>query len=180
MAKIVLRNLSSKEFGGTPYGNHQVRPFRMQTGPTGVPLGAIATPLAGSAVGLAAAAALAVGDVVVLGPLRNGMRIDSATLLVSTPIAGLAGKLGFVYADGVDDTQQKATAEGRPFVPQDDAYFFAAGESLAAQKRKVTDTFKAPVTLPKDALLVLTVTGGPSTGAGRVDVMVQGEDRGAL
>lgn len=180
MAKILMRNVASKEFGGTPYGNSQVRPFKFQTGPTGIPLSALQPPSPGNNIGLAAAAPVATGDQVYLGPLRSGMRLDACTLLVSTAFAGVAGKLGFLYADGVDDTAAKAKAEGRPYVPQDDAYFFAAGQSLAAQIRKPTDTFKPTLTLPKDAVLVWTQTAGTTAAAGLFEVLVHGEDRGAL
>ena len=169
MAKIVIKNPAAPEFGGTPYGNHLVRPFTLQFGATGVPVGAMP------------AVVPAIGDVLVLGALRSGSCLHSAVLLVSQVLpAGVTAKIGFLYADGVDDTVEKAKFEGRPFVPQDDAYFFAAGESLSAQKRKTTDTFKAPVTLPRDASLVLTLAGAVPNAAGRLDVFIHGEDRGAL
>lgn len=169
MAKIVIKNPAAPEFGGTPYGNHLVRPFTLELGAAGVPVGAMP------------AQAPAVGDTILMGALRSGSCLHSAVLLVSKAFpAGVTCKVGFIYTDGVDDTVEKARFEGRPFVPQDDAYFFAAGESLSAAKRKTTDTFKVPVTLPRDASLVLTVAGAAPNAAARLDVFVHGEDRGAL
>ena len=169
MAKIVIKNPAAPEFGGTPYGNHIVRPFLLQLGALGVPVGAMpATPIAN-------------GDQVFLGALRAGMCIHNAVLLISQALpAGVAAKFGFLYSDGVDDTVEKARFEGRQFVPQDDAFFFAAGEALSATKRKTTDTFKRTVTLPRDANLVMTITAGTPNAPGVLEFFVHGEDRGAL
>jgi hypothetical protein len=167
MAKILIKNPAPVEFGGTPYGNTQVRPFTLKTTETGVPVGS--NPVK----------TIEAGDTVALGALRAGMHLHSAVIIVSQGVGPLSGRLGFAYADGVDDTPERAKKEGRPHVPQDLDYFFV-GQSLAAAIRKPTESTKAPVTLPKDAVLTWTNTSGVSTGPGQVDILVYGEDRGAL
>lgn len=167
MAKILIKNPGPVEFGGTPYGNVQVRPFVLQTSDKGVPVGANPVKV------------IEPGDTVALGALRAGMHLHTAIIIVSDPLGALSGRLGFAYADGKDDSVELAQREGRPHVPQDPDYFFTA-QSLAAAIRKETESTKAPVTLPKDAVLLWTNTSGTTAEAGRMDVLVYGEDRGAL
>lgn len=141
------------QFGGvSPYGNLTVLTFLLATNATGQVTDSDAT------------AALAVGDVIDLGELPEGMRLDDAQALITTPMtASVTGKLGFKYSDGVDV----------PAVPQDDDYFLAAA-SLATAGRKRADG-STLVTLPKPARLILTIGGAANTQASDIKITVTGE-----
>jgi hypothetical protein len=73
-------------------------------------------------------------------------------------------KLGFAYVDGVDSTA----------VPQDDDYFSASVATNAAGRYVANNTAVAPVILPKDAYLIITVAGADHASAGVMDVIVEG------
>ena len=153
MATVTLKQVQKCQFGGfTPYGNVTSLLF------------ALATAANGSAVGSDSTAALAAGDVVDLGPLPEGMRLDDASVFVTTGMTtGITGSLGFKYEDGVDS----------PAVPQDAAYF-GAGIDLAAAGRKRATGSKL-VTLPKPARLTLTTAGAANAKASDIKVLVTGE-----
>lgn len=69
MATVTLKQVQKRQFGGfTPYGNVTALMF------------ALATAANGAAVAADSSAALAAGDVVDLGPLPEGMRLDDASL----------------------------------------------------------------------------------------------------
>src|SRR5690606_5989796 len=139
MAKVTINQFRGRQFGGAAgaYGNTAVLAFALKTGATGGAIGADIT------------APLAIGDVVDLGPLPAGFRLDDSTVIVSTALtASVTGSLGFAYADGVDSAE----------VPQDAAYF-GAGLVLSAAARLRNATAKAPVVLAKPARLILTVAG---------------------
>ena len=168
MATIVKKEATA-EFGGTPYGNTLNRHFVLETSATGGVLGGVpATPIA-------------ITDEVVLGVLRSGTRIDDALAIISDAFsASVVGKLGFRYADGVDDTQAVATKEGRALVLQDDDYFFAALSGAATGRTRANNLTVRPVTLPKDAHVVWVNSGAAHASVGRLDLLVYGEDRGPL
>ena len=152
MAKVTLNQFSKRQFGGAAgaYGNTTTLRFQLKTGATGGALEANSS------------AAIAAGDVVDLGPLPEGMRLDDASLLISTGMtATITGSLGFAYADGVDDAA----------VPQDAAYF-GTGLNLATAARLRNATTNAPVTLPKDAYLILTTAAANNAKASRIDVVL--------
>ena len=153
MATIKLNNRRLRQFGGvTPYGNVTSLPFLLETNSTGV------------AVDSDDATAVANGDVVDLGPIPGGMRLEDADLIIETPMTGsVTGKLGFKYADGVDDAS----------VPQDDDYFFTA-KSLASAARHRADRGLL-VTLPKDARLILTIGGADNDQVSKIHGLVKGE-----
>lgn len=164
----VLKQAATTEFGGTPYGNTLVRRFDLETNAAGVVVG-------GNSV-----AALGATDDVALGILRSGTRLDDALAIVSDAFrTGITGALGFRYVDGVDDTTQAAAREGRAYVPQDLAYFFAQGLATTVGRVRATQG-KRPVTLPKDAYLVWTNAVNAHNEAGRIDFLIYGEDRGPL
>jgi hypothetical protein len=151
MAKITLA--APRPFtGNAPYGNLSVQSFRLKTSATGAPIGADST------------AALAAGDVVDLGGLQSGLRLEDAQTAVKTALTGNA-QLGFAYEDGVDD----------PSAPQDAAYFGAAVTLTAIAKVKANGT--KLVTLPKNARLILTLSA-TQVGAGEIEVLVYGEQAG--
>ena len=153
MATVTIKQVQTRQFGGfSPYGNVTSLSF------------ALATAANGSAVGSDRTAALAAGDVVDLGPLPEGMRLDDASVFVTTGMtASITGSLGFKYEDGVDSTA----------VPQDAAYF-GAGIDLAAAGRKRATGSKL-VTLPKPARLILTTAGAANAKASDIKVLVTGE-----
>ena len=158
MAKVTLNQFSKRQFGGAAgaYGNTTTLRFQLKTGASGGALEADSS------------AAIAAGDVVDLGPLPEGMRLDDASLLISTGMtATITGSLGFAYADGVNDTN----------VPQDAAYF-GTGLNLATAARLRANAAKALVTLPKPARLILTTAVAANAKASQIDVLVSGELQG--
>lgn len=156
MAEVKVKN-PHRSFGATvPYGNTTTLAYELKTGATGVALNSNST------------AALAIGDVVDLGPLPEGMRLDDASVLVTTGMtATITGKLGFKYEDGVDSSA----------VPQDDAYF-GTGIDLAAAGRKRA-TGSNLIKLPKPARLILTTAVAANAKASDIKVLVTGELIGA-
>ena len=153
MATVTLKQVQKRQFGGfTPYGNVTALMF------------ALATAANGAAVASDSSAALAAGDVVDLGPLPEGMRLDDASVFVTTGMtATITGSLGFKYEDGVDSTA----------VPQDAAYF-GTGIDLATTGRKRASGSKL-VTLPKPARLILTTAVAANAKASDIKVLVTGE-----
>ena len=158
MAIVTSTSKHRNQLGATPWGNLNALMFTLQTN------------VAGGATDADSAAPLAVGDKVRLGVLPAGSTLVDSQAVVSTALtAAVTGNLGFEYVDGVDNAK----------VPQDAAYFGAALD-LATEARLRNATTKAPVTLPKDAFLVLTTAGAANDKAGRVDVVVQAISTGAL
>ena len=153
MATVTLKQVQKRQFGGfTPYGNVTSLMF------------ALATASNGGAVGADSATALAIGDVVDLGPLPEGFRLDDASVFVTTGMtATITGSLGFKYEDGVDSTA----------VPQDAAYFGAAIDLAAAGRKRATGS--KLVTLPKPARLILTTAVAANAKASEIKVLVTGE-----
>ena len=157
MATIKKKFIGDKQFGGfTPYGNVTTIRATLQTNATG------------AAINSDSAAAIAVGDVVVLEKLPEGFLLEDAQVIVSTGMTATAtGSLGFIYADGVDSTD----------VPQDAAYF-GTGLNAATAGRIRTSSTKAPVRLAKEAYLVWTQGVIANAKASRIDVIVHGERMG--
>jgi len=153
MAKVTLKNLNNRQFGGfSPFGNVTSLKFRMATGALGaVQESDSTTPLAN-------------GDVVDLGHLPEGFSLEDASVFVTTGMsATIKGKLGFVYEDGEDSTE----------VPQDSAYF---GSNMAMDAAaRIRASGAKLVTLPKPARLVLTISGADNAKASEVAVVVNGE-----
>ena len=157
MANVRLKGIGYNQFGGVEEcGNLPRYRSTLKTTATGGAINAnISTPLA-------------VNDVVTLNTMPAGMVLHDETIIVSTPFsAGVTASLGFVYADGVDRTD----------VPQNPAYF-GAGIVLSAAARLRTTSTAALVRLPKEAYLVLTITGAANAQAGVLDVLVDGERLG--
>lgn len=136
--------------GATPWGNAHGLQYTLQTAANGGTIGADS------------AAPIAAGDKVRLGLIPAGSTLLDSQVIVSTGMtATITGNLGFEYADGVDSTK----------VPQDDDYFGAA-LALATAARLRNATTNAPVTLPKDAWLVLTTAAAANAKAARIDVVL--------
>lgn len=153
MAKVTINQFRTRQFGGvTPYGNATSLTYGFKTGDDGAPLDADSTD------------ALADGDVVDLGLLPEGMRLEDASLFVTTGMTDtIKGALGFLYEDGEDSAE----------VPQDAAYFMSGADMAAAGRTRATNT--TMVTLPKPARLVLTVTAADNAKASEVAVLITGE-----
>lgn len=158
MAKLKIDGSSRARFGNKPFGNEAVHRHSLETGATGILLNS-----------RDATAALAVNDVITVGLLQAGLVADTVKIIVSTAFgAGVKCSLGFAYADGVDSA----------VLSQDPAYFgtaidiSAAGEIAVPLKKKL-------LPLPKDAFLVLTITGAAVAQAAYADVVVKGELLGA-
>ncbi len=155
MATVKLKQYHARQFGGAAgaYGNSTRLHFQLKTN------------AAGAAIGADSAAAIAAGDVVDLGPLPAGMRLDDSLLIVATGMtATITGKLGFKYEDGADSAA----------VPQDDDYF-GTGLDLATAARLRNVTSNAPVVLPKPARLILTTAVAANAKASQLDIVISGE-----
>ena len=153
MANIKLKNPHMRQFGGfTPYGNVTSLSFELKTNSSG------------AAVDSDSASAIAAGDVIDLGPLPAGMRLDDASIFVATGMtATVTGKLGFRYEDGIDSTE----------VPQDDDYF-GTGFTIDTAGRYRANTGNL-VTLPKPARLILTTAVAANAKASEIKVVITGE-----
>lgn len=156
MATVSLKSALERQFGNTPYGNLSVLSF------------ALATLASGAAADSDSTAAIAVGDVIDLGPLPEGLRLDDAQIIVTTGMtATITGSLGFKYEDGTDSTE----------APQDAAYFGSGIDLAAAGRKRATGT--KLLTLAKPARLILTTAVAANAKASDIKVLVYGEQVGA-
>ena len=156
MATVSLNSALKRQFGNTPYGNLSVLSF------------ALATLASGAAADSDSTAAIAAGDVIDLGPLPEGLRLDDAQIIVTTGMtATITGSLGFKYEDGTDSTE----------APQDAAYFGSGIDLAAAGRKRATGT--KLLTLPKPARLILTTAVAANAKASDIKVLVYGEQVGA-
>lgn len=156
MATIKRKTARDRQFGGfTPYGNVTSLVYSLLTNATGAVIDSDST------------AAIAVGDVIDLGELPEGMNLQDAQIIVSTGMtATIKGNLGFQYSDGVDvaDTLQ------------DDAYFVKDGDLATAGRVRANGS--KLFTLPKPARLILTVSGAANAKASDIQIVVTGELKG--
>lgn len=154
MATYTKTESYARRLTGAPYGDViALSDFNLTTNSSGVAQSSDAT------------AALATSDIVRLGILPAGLRLlDVIATINDAFTASSTFDLGFAYVDGVDSDE----------VPQD-ADYFVDGASLAslAVLRKATTT--RPVTLPKDAYLILTNLGANQSAAGVMDIVVVGQ-----
>jgi hypothetical protein len=116
------------------------------------------------------ATAIQIADVIRFGIIPAGITLTDAVVIISNAMkANTTYKLGFAYADGVDVTA----------VPQDDDYFIVAGTASSSAARTVANnTGVRPVTLPKDAYLIMTIAGAAQDEASVIDVVVRGLQAG--
>ena len=155
MSTVSLKSALKRQFGNTPYGNLSVLSF------------ALATLASGAAADSDSTAAIAAGDVIDLGPLPEGLRLDDAQIIVTTGMtATITGSLGFKYEDGTDSTE----------APQDAAYFGSGIDLAAAGRKRATGT--KLLTLAKPARLILTTAVAANAKASQIDVLVSGELQG--
>lgn len=158
MATITKKKvLNQRQFGGVPYGNRATLEFNLTTN------------AAGAFIDSDTAAAIGNGDKVRLGVLPAGFRLDDSQIIVSDAFTALVtANLGFEYVDGVDSTT----------VPQSATYFGSA-VALSSVARLRNATTNAPVTLPKDAYLILTTGGAANAAVGVADIFIEGVLTGA-
>lgn len=159
VTKTGARNLPNPNYGNAPYGNKVIRDYKFAVNSSGIMTDSDKT------------TAIAAADVIRLGVLPAGMKLIDALAIVSVTFTDTSTfDLGFAYVDGVDSSA----------VPQDSDYFFAAGDyhDAAAVLRKTKAL--APVTLPKDAYLILTnnTAAQNGTNAGVMDIFITGVDVG--
>jgi hypothetical protein len=158
MATVKKTQFRARQFGGAAgaYGNTTTLAYTLLTSALGGVVGADST------------AALAIADVVDLGPLPVGMRLDDSFIVISTGMTtAVTASLGFKYEDEVDDTN----------VPQDAAYF-GSGVVMSAAARLRNASSKALVSLPKPARLILTIAGAANAKISKIDFVIQGELNG--
>lgn len=154
MPTFKIKQFRGRQFGGAaPYGNAATLAFGLKTVANGAPVNAdLATPIAA-------------GDKVVLGYLPAGFRLDDMQMVISVGMsATVTASLGFEYEDGIDV----------PAVPQSAAYF-GAGLVVSAAARLRMATTSAPVTLPKNAVLILTTAVAANAKVSVIDITVTGE-----
>jgi len=157
MATITQKFNPRLNVGATPWGNTHGLKFTLETNAAGAALNSDST------------AAIGIGDKVRIGVIPAGTSLlDSLAILSVAMTASVTGKIGFEYVDGVDSSA----------VPQDDAYFMAAGQSLATAARLRNATTKAVVTLPKDAWLILTTAGAANAKVSKMDFVLFGGSEG--
>lgn len=153
MAKIKLKDSRVGQFGGfSPFGNTTSLAYSITTNAIGAVIGSDTN------------TAIASGDVIDLGELPEGMRLDDAQVFVTTAMtADVTGSLGFAYSDGVDHETVK----------QDAAYFLDAGALSTAARLRATGS--KILTLPKPARLILTTGGAANAKASDITIVVSGE-----
>ena len=158
MATITRKKiLNQKQFGGVPYGNRAVLDYNLTTNATG------------AFIESDVATGIALGDKVRLGVLPAGFRMTDSQAIISTAFTALVtANLGFEYVDGVDSAA----------VPQS-ATYFGTGLVLNAVGRLRNATTAAPVTLPKDAYLILTTAGAANAKVAVLDIDIEGVLTGA-
>lgn len=153
ITKKNAHNLPDPGFGGVAYGNIMTLKFKFETNASGV--------FVDSDTDTAVQAA----DVVVLGVIPAGTRLMDMIAVCSDAFTATSTfDLGFQYKDGVDSA----------LVPQDADYFGAAvAYNATGVFRKETVT--PPVSLPKDAYLILTNNTAAQAAAGVIDIEIIGQ-----
>jgi len=161
MADIKKDNISptnQKMFGGAQYGNATKLEFHLESNSSGVILNSDT------------ATAAQIADVIVLGLVQAGTRLlDSLAIISNAFTAAATGDIGFRYADGVDDSG----------VPEDDDYFNNNLDLATAGRTRAANTAVTPVTLPKDAHIILTLAGAALDEVGVLDLVLDVELKGA-
>lgn len=153
MANINKTNvLTQKIFCGAAYGNQSVLEFHFETNASGVFVDSDTT------------TAVVSGSVVRLGVIPAGFRMTDALVIISDAgSSSITTSVGFLYVDGVDVTA----------AAQDAAYFKSALATDSTSVSRKTGV-KAPITLSKDAYLILTTGGADHASVCVMDVLVEG------
>ena len=152
ITKNKVRKLPDPGFDGVPYGNVAKFGYSFSTDSTGAMENSDSSD------------PVAAGDKVLLGVIPGGTRLTDCDAIISDAFTtGTTADIGFEYVDGEDDAN----------VPQAADYFFSAA-STAATARLRQENPVAPVTLPKDAYLILTVGGADHASIGIMDIFIEG------
>lgn len=158
MATVTKKALGADRISTGVYGNAWVGTYNFTTNASGVLAASDQT------------TAVVQTNVVRIGLLPAGLELHDCLSICSDAFTtSVTHKLGFAYVDGTDSTD----------VPQDDDYFFAA---LAATvgRTVANNTGVRPLTIPKDAYLILTVNGSTAdhASAGIYDFIIRGRFNG--
>ena len=154
MATITKKRLQDANNFAAECGNAVVQRYNLTTNSSG------------AAVNSDTATGIASGDKVRIGILPAGLCMDDALAIVSDAFTALVtADIGFEYVDGVDSTD----------VPQDADYFGTAITLHTAGRYPADNATVRPVTLPKDAYLIVTTAGADNAAVGVLDVIVRGE-----
>jgi len=152
VTKTRARKLPDPNFDGVPYGNVAALDYHFETNSSGI------------MVDSDQATAILKTNIVILGIINGGMKLEDAVAIVSDAFTSSATMdIGFQYVDGVDDAD----------VPQDADYFFD-GAAMDALARLRMSTTNPPVILPKDAYLTVTPLVADLDAVGVLDVLVYG------
>ena len=154
MATITKKRLQDANNFAAECGNAVVQRYNLTSNTSGAAVNSDSTSAIGN------------GDKVRIGILPAGMCLDDALFIVSDAFTALVtADIGFEYVDGVDSTD----------VPQDADYFGTAITLHTAGRYPADNATVRPVTLPKDAYLIVTTAGAANAAVGVLDVIVRGE-----
>jgi hypothetical protein len=158
MATVTKKFLPQERSNAQPAGNTWSQIYSWSTNSSGVFVDSNQT------------TAVNVADVVRIGILPAGITLTDCLVVISDAFAASTTyTLGFAYTDGVDVTA----------VPQDVDYFIVTTTASSSQARTAMNNLTVrPVTLPKDAYLILTVEGANNSAVGVMDVIVRGIQTG--
>jgi hypothetical protein len=156
--KTNARKLPSPGFGGAvPFGNRISLDYLF------------ATIAAGIMSDSDQASAVVDTDIVFLGILPRGMKLENCLIVISDAFtASTTFDLGFQYVDGTDLDAPNA---------QDPDYFVSQGASSSIARLKMV-TANKPIILQKDAWLTLLADGADHASAGVMDITIMGTNRG--
>lgn len=159
MATITKKNAKNLlQIGGVPFGNLTGLHYTFETNSSGYYVDSDVP-----------ATAVAIGDKIRIGVIPAGFQIWEYWANISDAFtASSTFKIGFEYVDGTDSTA----------VPQDDDYFCAATTAASTAVLKKTNDAVRPLTLPKDAFLIITNAGAAQAAAGQLDILVIGVAKG--
>jgi hypothetical protein len=150
---VISGRSASQNFCASHYGNLTRLPYRLRTTAIGALFGGDSS------------SAISSGDVVRVGILPSGMRVDDIQTIVSDAFpASCVCSVGFSYVDGVDSTKAPQSAN-----------YFGSGLTLSAVGRIRSSSGNAPITLPKDAWLEVTISGASVNQVGVADFLIDGE-----
>jgi hypothetical protein len=143
---------NSVQLGSVPYGNKVSLPYTVKTNASGAVAGSDSN------------AAVASGDKIRVGLLPAGIKFYDSQVIVSDAFtASVTANLGFEYVDGVDDASAPQSATQ-----------FGSALAINAAGRLRNATSNKPVTLQKDAWLILTTGGAAHNTAADADIFIEG------
>lgn len=159
MATITKKNIKNMvQPGGVPWGNLTGLGYVFETNASGYFVDSNVP-----------ATAVAVDDKIRVGIIPAGFQLWEYWANINDAFtASSTFKIGFEYVDGTDSTA----------VPQDDDYFCAATTAASTAVLKKTNAAVQPITLPKDAYLIITNAGAAQAAAGRLDILLLGIAKG--